>query len=226
MLAAAGWETAAEATFSVYGERGSVDVLAFHAATSALLVVEVKTVVPDMGSMLIALDRKRRLARRIAADRGWRAATVARVLVMPDNTTTRRRAAAVKATFAAEFPARSVEVRRWIAAPRGAISGIWFLPDALHVRTRRRLAPRCPSSTHERPGHFRHTRPLNERRRILASRAPGAHLAKRPARRTGRLAGVEWNDRSTLNPRGAVQNSVENPWTTATERWTATPPNV
>src|SRR3954471_6930613 len=30
LLTAAGWETAAEASFNVYGERGSVDVLAFH----------------------------------------------------------------------------------------------------------------------------------------------------------------------------------------------------
>jgi len=158
LLTSAGWETAAEATFSVYGERGSIDVFAFHRATSTALVVEVKTVVPDMGSMLIALDRKRRLAPRIATERGWQASIVGRVLVMPANTTTRRRAAAAEATLAAELPARSIQVRRWINAPEGPISGIWFVPDALHMRTRRRLAPKRPDSTHEPRPDLRHTR--------------------------------------------------------------------
>lgn len=43
LLAGLGWETAAEVTFAVRGERGSIDVLAWHAASRTLLVVEVKT---------------------------------------------------------------------------------------------------------------------------------------------------------------------------------------
>jgi transcriptional regulator with XRE-family HTH domain len=158
LLTARGWETWAEASFNVYGERGSVDVLAFHAASATLLVVEVKTVVPDMGSMLTALDRKRRLAPRIAADRGWRASAVGRILVLPDSPTSRRRVAALGATFLAEFPARSVEVRRWVARPSGAISGLWFLSPALHVRTRRRTGRRGGPATHEVSGSSGHTR--------------------------------------------------------------------
>ncbi|MFL5678987.1 MAG: helix-turn-helix domain-containing protein [Chloroflexota bacterium] len=136
LLTAADWQTAAEASFNVYGERGSVDVLAFHGASATLLVVEVKTVVPDMGSMLMALDRKRRLAPRVAAERGWRAKTVGRLLVIPDSPTARRRVAALGATFATEFPARNVEVRRWVARPAGRISGLWFLSLAHHMRAR------------------------------------------------------------------------------------------
>jgi Holliday junction resolvase-like predicted endonuclease len=150
LLRATGWETVAEAGFSVYGERGSVDVLAFCADASVLLVVEVKTVVPDMGSMLIALDRKRRLAATIGAERGWRAATIGRVLVLPDSPTARRRVAAFGATFAAEFPARTVDVRRWIARPREPISGLWFLSSALPVRAQRRVVRSGARSTHER----------------------------------------------------------------------------
>jgi DNA-binding XRE family transcriptional regulator len=90
MLRDAGWAVATEVSFNVYGERGSIDVLAFHPETGTLLVVEVKSVVPDVGGMLMALDRKVRHAREIAAERGWVARSVARLLVLPESTTTRR----------------------------------------------------------------------------------------------------------------------------------------
>jgi len=48
MLGAEEWVTAAEVSFNIRGERGSVDILAFHPPTSSLLVVEVKSVVPDL----------------------------------------------------------------------------------------------------------------------------------------------------------------------------------
>ncbi|HEY8437508.1 MAG TPA: XRE family transcriptional regulator, partial [Candidatus Limnocylindrales bacterium] len=38
MLVAAGWDAVVEATFSVFGERGAIDVLAFHPATQHVLV--------------------------------------------------------------------------------------------------------------------------------------------------------------------------------------------
>ena len=40
-LAATGWLVATEVSFNVWGERGSIDVLAFHPASRILLVVEV-----------------------------------------------------------------------------------------------------------------------------------------------------------------------------------------
>jgi len=40
-----GWLVAAEASFNRYGERGSIDVLAFHPADRVVLVVEVKSVI-------------------------------------------------------------------------------------------------------------------------------------------------------------------------------------
>ena len=51
----AGWEVHPEATFNVFGERGSIDILAFHPRYGALLIVEVKSAVPDMQSMLADL---------------------------------------------------------------------------------------------------------------------------------------------------------------------------
>jgi transcriptional regulator with XRE-family HTH domain len=63
-LAAAGWETLPEHTFSIEGERGSVDVLGWLPARRALLVVEVKSEIADLQDTLSTMDRKRRLALR------------------------------------------------------------------------------------------------------------------------------------------------------------------
>jgi hypothetical protein len=79
---ASGWEVAAEVTFWIRGERGSVDVLAWHVSSRTVLIVEVKTVVPDIQSMLASLDRKVRLAFQIARDRGWSAVAVGKLLVI------------------------------------------------------------------------------------------------------------------------------------------------
>lgn len=58
LLAADGWETAVEVSFSIRGERGSVDVVGLRKDVAAILIVEVKSVVPDAGGMLHVLDRK------------------------------------------------------------------------------------------------------------------------------------------------------------------------
>src|SRR5205814_2854058 len=49
-----GWETAVEVSFAHFAERGSVDILAWHAATKTLVVVEVKT---ELASIEEALRR-------------------------------------------------------------------------------------------------------------------------------------------------------------------------
>lgn len=121
ILRVLGWEVATEVSFNEYGERGSIDILAFHPETGALLVVEVKTVVPDVGGMLATLDRKVRLARGIAAARGWQVQTVSRLLVLPDASTARRRVEQHDATFANAFPDRTVAVRLAAVAGWGAV---------------------------------------------------------------------------------------------------------
>lgn len=135
-LRADAWEVATEVSFNVFGERGSVDILAFEPNSGALLVIEVKTVVPDVGGMLATLDRKVRLARDLAKARGWHVRTVGRLLVLPETRTARRRIDAHGATFRNAFPARNVEVNRWLRTPSGAISGLLFLPDVREGGTR------------------------------------------------------------------------------------------
>jgi transcriptional regulator with XRE-family HTH domain len=155
-----GWDVAVEVSFSVFGERGSVDVLAFHGSTGRLLVVEAKTIVPDLQAMLTTLDRKARLGARIAQNRGWRAASVSRLLVIAEDRTARRRVAAAEATFRRAFPDRTPEVRAFVRAQDAgrAIAGLVFLTGAPHTRTRHRIGRNRPDP--------------------VASRPPGEHLTR------------------------------------------------
>ena len=130
MLRAAGWDVAVEVSFSRFGERGSIDVLAWHPGLRALAVFEVKSVTPDMQAMLVGLDRKGRLAPTIARERGWDPVAVARILVLGDTSTNRDRLARHASTIDAALPARTREVRRWLADPAGpGIAGVLFLRD-------------------------------------------------------------------------------------------------
>jgi transcriptional regulator with XRE-family HTH domain len=150
MLTANGWEALAEVSFAIYGERGSIDVFARHLATGRLLVIEVKTVVPDMQSMLVALDRKSRLAVRIATERGWAAGPVSVLLVVIDSSTARRRIAEHASTLETKLPVRGRAVRQWLEDPRaasGPLRGVWFLPPMRHATVRKRIRMRTALPT-------------------------------------------------------------------------------
>jgi transcriptional regulator with XRE-family HTH domain len=142
ILRASGWEALPEATFAIGGERGSVDILAWHEPTRTLLVIEVKSVVPDVQGMLSALDRKIRNAPAIARARGWQASRIAYALVIGEDRTARRRVATHATTFATRFPHGSVETRRFIAHPDAGptLRGLWFLSPRTQVTTRHRVA--------------------------------------------------------------------------------------
>jgi transcriptional regulator with XRE-family HTH domain len=129
VLRGLGWEVAVEVSFARYGERGSVDVLAWHPGRRRVLVIEVKSVMPDLQATLAGLDRKGRLGPAIARERGWACAQAARVLVRWDTTTNRRRVAAHAETLRAALPATTREVRAWLRDPvAAAIGGVWFVP--------------------------------------------------------------------------------------------------
>lgn len=140
LLRSLDWDALTEVSFNIRGERGTIDILAFHAPSGSLLVVEIKSVVPDLQAMLGTLDRKVRLASEIARQRGWQVRTVSRLLVMPDDRTARRRVDQHRATFAVVLPARTVAARRWLRNPAGVLAGILFLSDVQHTGTRHRVA--------------------------------------------------------------------------------------
>ena len=137
-----GWEVVPEATFNHFGERGSIDILAFHPGTGALLVVEVKSVVPDMQAMLSGIDRKTRIAPIVARQRGWAVRETSRLLVLPDDRTARRRLGQLATTVDQALPLRTRAVARWLQAPDGAMGGVLFLSGVRGTTSRRRITPR------------------------------------------------------------------------------------
>lgn len=68
---AAGFLAEAEASFSEWGERGRIDLLAFDPKTGTLVIVEVKTQLLDLQDLFGSLGVKERLAATIAERRGW-----------------------------------------------------------------------------------------------------------------------------------------------------------
>lgn len=62
LLTSAGWEVKLELTYAHFGERGSIDILAWHPATRTLLVVEVKTELVSIEGTLRKEDEKTRIA--------------------------------------------------------------------------------------------------------------------------------------------------------------------
>jgi transcriptional regulator with XRE-family HTH domain len=119
ILEGRGWTVLVEVTYSRYGERGSIDVLAVRRDIRAILVVEVKTELVSVEQVIRRLDAKVRLAPHIAAERlGWRPAAVGRLLVLPESTTERRRWARHSVVLARSFPVSGGRaVREWLGRP-------------------------------------------------------------------------------------------------------------
>jgi hypothetical protein len=130
------WQSRLEVSFALYGERGSIDILAWHSATRTLLIIEIKTELGSVEGLLRPLDAKVRLAPSVAAERfGWKAERVGCVVVFPESGAVRRQLARHATVFDAAFGARSREVRRWLRKPAGELRGRWFLSDSHQPRT-------------------------------------------------------------------------------------------
>jgi hypothetical protein len=157
-----GWDTRVEVSFNVYGDRGSIDLLAWHDPTRTLLIVEVKSELGSIEGTLRPLDVKLRRAPAVARDRfGWHAAHIARVLVLPSDRTARRHVERHADLLRVALPATSSEVRTWLRRPSGPLSGIWFVTDAEHVNgkrnpsaVRRIRRPRPRSATGSAESHL------------------------------------------------------------------------
>lgn len=136
-----GWTAVPEVTFSVFGERGAIDVLAWHAPTRTLLVIELKTEIVDIQELLGALDRKRRLAPKIAADRGWSPAVVATWVILAEGRTNWRRVDAHRTVLRASLPADGRAMNAWLRDPTGTMAALSFWPRTDGARATRRLDP-------------------------------------------------------------------------------------
>ena len=79
VLTGLAWLAIPEVTYSVFGERGSIDVLALRETDSIAVMLEVKTSINSVEELLRKTDVKTRLLPGLVADRfGWRPTSVAR----------------------------------------------------------------------------------------------------------------------------------------------------
>lgn len=142
LLIEAVWEVHPEVSFNHFGERGVVDIVAWHAASRTVLLIELKTELADINDLLAVTDRRRRLAAAIAAPFDWTPRTVGQWVVVADSRTNRRRLADHRTVLRAAFPVDGRSVAGWLTDPREPVSALWFLPDSGGTSVRLRRAPR------------------------------------------------------------------------------------
>jgi transcriptional regulator with XRE-family HTH domain len=122
------WNADVEVSFAIAGERGSIDIVGRHPPTGMLATFEIKATLGDANQTVIGVDRKTRLAPRIAAERGWSCRGVARFLVIADGSTARDRVRRHAALFDAAFPDSGAACRDWLRNPvERPASGIMFI---------------------------------------------------------------------------------------------------
>ena len=122
-----GWNVRVEVSFSQYGERGRIDLLAFHPRLRILLVIEIKTELVDVQALLGSLDQKARLGSVAARQFGWRPAMVVPAIVFLEHSATRKRLGSVETLFD-RYSLRGRAAVRWLRTPSApAPSGLlWF----------------------------------------------------------------------------------------------------
>jgi transcriptional regulator with XRE-family HTH domain len=130
-LRRAGWLVAIEVTYSIYGERGSIDVLAGFPEARAVLVEEIKSELVSFEELGRKTDEKRRLSKRVLCRErfGWEPALAGRLVVFPATDTARRAVRRNDALLNTAFPARGDEIRTWLKRPDRDLSGILFVAD-------------------------------------------------------------------------------------------------
>jgi transcriptional regulator with XRE-family HTH domain len=134
------WVMASEVSFSIWGERGVIDLILWDPEHRALLIIEFKTELVDVGDLLATMDRRRRLAAQIVKDRGWYPRIVSTWVVLAASRTNARRLAEHRTVLRTAFPAGVREIRRWLRDPVGSVAALSLWSDpARNVARRRRV---------------------------------------------------------------------------------------
>ena len=147
-----GWQIAPEVSFNFRGERGVIDILAWHAASMTLLVIDLKTEVVDISELMGTLDRKTRLAPLIARERGWHPVRTGVWLIVADSSMNRRRVQRHVTTLRAALPGDTRRVAAWLRQPDSQLRCLSFWANDTGGRTNKGLATpkrirRPPSTT-------------------------------------------------------------------------------
>jgi hypothetical protein len=148
-----GWVLVPEVSFAYAGDRGVIDIVAWHAVARSLLVIELKTRIVDISDLMATMDIRGRVARRIAGDRGWRPAAIGLWVVVAPARTNARALAEHATVLRAKFPGDGRTMRRWLANPTGSVAALSFMPQ-VHLgdlgrdpTTPRRVRQPAPSVT-------------------------------------------------------------------------------
>jgi transcriptional regulator with XRE-family HTH domain len=136
-----GWQFEPEVSFSIYGERGIVDILAWHPGRRMLLVIELKTEIVEVSALLGTMDQRRRLAREISARYGWKPTAVSTWVIVADSRTNRRAVSAHANVLRAKMPVDGRGIGPWLRDPSSRIDALSFLPYRHGLTVRRPLAP-------------------------------------------------------------------------------------
>ena len=131
-----GWDVRAEVSFNRFGDRGRVDLLAYHPVERLILVVEIKTALVDAQELLGTLHVKQRLASGMGRELGWSPRGVVPAIIFMSHSTVRRRVEE-HATLFAGFGLRGVHALAWLRRPFGDPDGVllfWSLPNAARSR--------------------------------------------------------------------------------------------
>jgi hypothetical protein len=166
-LSLAGWILVPEVSFAIYGERGVIDILAWHPQTRTLLVIELKTEITDVQEMLGTFDRKLRLATQVARDRGWHPSSVSGWVIVAEGSTNRRRVRTHAAVLGNALPDDGAAVRRWLRRPAGRVLALSLWSYAHTGNVRRPIAT---------PKRVRHGPAGGAERGRAASKAQGESL--------------------------------------------------
>jgi transcriptional regulator with XRE-family HTH domain len=130
-----GWLTSSEVEIGSGRSRGWIDILAVREAERAVVVVEVKTEIHDLGAIQRTMAWYERAAWSAARARGLRPLTVSRVLLLLDSVENDARIRSNAGPLSAMFPMRGSAVRDWLLAPGDHPAGGLALIDP---RSRRR----------------------------------------------------------------------------------------
>lgn len=129
-----GWISAAEVSYSIWGERGVIDRLGFNAERQMLAVFEIKADLTDPAGLVAQVDRYRRLAPEIAQRQGWEGDKVSCWAIVADTDTNRRRLAAHRELLRGAFPEDGRALNEWLRDPTQRVDGLTFLAYP-HART-------------------------------------------------------------------------------------------
>jgi transcriptional regulator with XRE-family HTH domain len=136
-----GWVVVAERSFSIYGERGVIDLLAWHAKSGSVVVIELKTAIVDVDELIGTLDRKRRLAPQVAAGLAWDARSVSAWVIVAESSTNRRRVGDHRTLLVSALPLDGRSLAPLFLHPeRGPASGIAFWSNLHAAKVGREIA--------------------------------------------------------------------------------------